>query len=201
MKPSDILSGEHRVIEQVLNCLEKIAEDCQKTGKLDGRSAREAIDFFRQFADHCHHGKEEAHFFPAMEAKGFSREMGPTGVMLHEHDQGRSYIRAMNEVVETAASGETAACAKFSQNARAYLDLLREHIQKEDHCLFGMANQAFSDEDQQKLLDAFAHVEAEEMGADTHEKYLNLANELADRWNVPRAEATIPCHHACGCGH
>jgi hemerythrin-like domain-containing protein len=195
MKPSDILSGEHRVIEQVLNCLEKIAAACRRDGKLDGRSAREAIDFLRNFADKCHHGKEEAHFFPAMEAKGFSREFGPTGVMLHEHDQGRSYIRAMNEAVQTAA------CANFAKNADAYIDLLREHIQKEDHCLYGMANQAFSDEDQQKLLAAFAHVETEEMGIDTHEKYLTLANELADRWNVPKAEATIPCHHACGCAH
>jgi hemerythrin-like domain-containing protein len=201
MRPSDILSGEHRVIEQVLNCLEKIAAACRRDGKLDGQSAREAIDFFRNFADRCHHGKEETHFFPAMEAKGFSRESGPTGVMLHEHDLGRCYVRGMNEAIEAAAAGDAAACTKFVQNAGAYVELLREHIQKEDHCLFGMANQTFSEEDQQKLLAAFAHVEAEEMGADTHEKYINLANELADRWNVPRAEATIPCHHACGCGH
>ena len=201
MKPSDILSGEHRVIEQVLNCLEKIAAACRRDGRLDGRSAREAIDFFRNFADKCHHGKEESYFFPAMEAKGFSRESGPTGVMLHEHDQGRSYVRAMNESVEAAAAGDVPACAKFTNNAAAYVDLLREHIQKEDHCLFGMANQALSAADQQTLLAAFAQVEAEEMGADTHEKYLGLANELADRWNVPRAETTLAGHHACSCGH
>jgi hemerythrin-like domain-containing protein len=201
MKPSDILSGEHRVIEQVLNCLEKIAEACRREGKLDGQSAREAIDFFQNFADRCHHGKEETHFFPAMEAKGFSREQGPTGVMLREHDLGRSYVRSMNEAVEAATTGDVPACAKFVHNAMFYLDLLREHIVKEDHCLFGMANQTFSEADQQKLLDAFAHVEAEEMGVDTHEKFIALANELADRWNVARAEATVPCHHACGCGH
>jgi hemerythrin-like domain-containing protein len=201
MKPSDILSGEHRVIEQVLNCLEEIAEACQRDDKLDGRSAREAIDFFRNFADRCHHGKEETHFFPAMEAKGFSREQGPTGVMLREHDQGRSFIRGMSESLDAAATGDIDACAKFIRNARSYLGLLREHIQKEDHCLFGMANQTFSDEDQQKLLNAFAHIEAEEMGTGTHEKYLAIANELADRWNVARAETTLIAHHACGCGH
>jgi hemerythrin-like domain-containing protein len=201
MKPSDILSGEHRVIEQVLNCLEKIADACRRDGKLDGRSAREAIDFFRNFADKCHHGKEESHFFPAMEARGFSREFGPTGVMLHEHDLGRSYVRGMNEAIEAAAAGDPAAIAQFAKNAAFFIDLLREHIYKEDHCLFGMADQAFSDEDQQKLLATFARVEAEEMGIDTHEKYLALANELADRWNVPRAESTPSCHHACGCGH
>jgi hemerythrin-like domain-containing protein len=201
MKPSDILSGEHRVIEQVLNCLEKIAAACRREGRLDGRSAREAIDFFRNFADRCHHGKEEAHFFPAMEAKGFSRTMGPTGVMLREHDQGRSFIRGMSESVESAESGDAAARAKFLQNAESYIDLLREHIEKEDHCLFAMANQMFSEEDQHQLLAAFHHVEAEEIGEGTHEKFLNLANELADRFGVPRAEATLACHHACDCGH
>ena len=73
MKPSDIFSSEHRVIQQVLNCLEKIAE-APHEGQVGRQSAKEAIDFFRIFADRCHHGKEEAHFFPAMEAKGFSRE-------------------------------------------------------------------------------------------------------------------------------
>jgi hemerythrin-like domain-containing protein len=201
MKPSDILSGEHRVIEQVLNCLEIIAEACRRDGRLDGRSAREAIDFFRNFADRCHHGKEETHFFPAMEAKGFSRETGPTGVMLYEHDMGRSYIRAMNETIEEAAAGDVPACAKFVHNAFGYVDLFREHIRKEDHCLFGMADQAFDEEDQQKLLAAFAHVETEEMGVDTHEKYLALADELAERFGVPKADATPAGHHACGCGH
>mgnify|MGYP000753666721 CR=1 FL=1 len=44
----------------------------------------EAVDFFRMFADRCHHAKEENHLFPAMEAKGMPREGGPTGVMLYE---------------------------------------------------------------------------------------------------------------------
>ena len=85
MKPTEILSAEHRVIEQVLNCLEKMAAQAEKTGTLDKVSATDAVNFFRTFADQCHHGKEEAHLFPAMEAKGFPRQGGPTGVMLHEH--------------------------------------------------------------------------------------------------------------------
>ena len=70
MKPSDILKQEHRVIEQVLDCLEKMAGNGRRTARAMPVGAQ-AIDFFRNFADRCHHGKEEAHFFPAMEAKGF----------------------------------------------------------------------------------------------------------------------------------
>ena len=71
MKPTEILSGEHRIIEQVLDCLEKMAQNCAAGGRLDKPSAEQALDFFRNFADRCHHGKEETHLFPAMEAKGF----------------------------------------------------------------------------------------------------------------------------------
>jgi hemerythrin-like domain-containing protein len=199
MNPTDILKSEHRVIEQVLNCLEKMAEDAER-GHLDADSAREALDFFRTFADGCHHGKEEAHLFPAMEAKGFPRDGGPTGVMLHEHETGRQHVRAMAEAVDAGASGHPAALEKFSRRAHGYIGLLREHIGKEDHCLFGMANRVLNAQDQQALMAKFHHVESEEMGHGTHEKYLDLANRLADRYGVARAEVAAG-HSGCGCGH
>jgi hypothetical protein len=36
MLPTDILKDEHRVIEQVLTCLERIADDCAAQRILDG---------------------------------------------------------------------------------------------------------------------------------------------------------------------
>lgn len=60
MKPTDILSSEHRVIEQVLYCLDKMTQICQSEHKLDRQSAKDALDFFRNFADRCHHDEEGA---------------------------------------------------------------------------------------------------------------------------------------------
>ncbi len=57
MRPTEILMQEHRVIEQVLNCLEIIAQRAEADSKLDTDSANQAIDFLRNFADRCHHGK------------------------------------------------------------------------------------------------------------------------------------------------
>jgi len=198
MKPTEILSEEHRVIEQVLDCLEKIAHNCTAEGRLDKTSAEQALDFFRNFADRCHHGKEETHLFPAMEAKGFSREGGPTGVMLHEHEQGRAHVRGMADAVEEAAAGKSKAIAQFVTHARGYVNLLREHIEKEDHCLFTMANQTLTANDQEKLMDAFENVEHEQMGLGIHAKFLNLADELADRFGVSR---TVGNRSVCGCHH
>jgi hemerythrin-like domain-containing protein len=200
MKPTDILSEEHRVIDQVLDCLERMVQQGETEGKLEAQSARDAVEFFRSFADRCHHAKEESHLFPAMEQKGFSREGGPTGVMMYEHELGRAHVRVMDQAIEAAAAGEVTALAEFSRHARDYITLLRQHIEKEDHCLYTMANQAFTEEDQRRLLAAFERVEHEELESGTHEKYLRIANALADRFGVPLAAATggaggCPCSH------
>jgi hemerythrin-like domain-containing protein len=199
MKPTEILSGEHRIIEQVLDCLERIAQDCAAHGRLDKAAAEQSLDFFRNFADRCHHGKEETHLFPAMEAKGFPRQGGPTGVMLHEHEQGRAHIRGMAEAVEGAAAGKSEAVTRFVTHAHGYVGLLREHIEKEDHCLFAMANQALNEDEQQRLLDTFEHVEQEHMAPGAHEKYLRVADELSSRFGAAWMVVNSP--QGCGCHH
>ena len=198
MKPSDILSGEHRVIERVLDCLEKMAEHAEGSGEVEAEPARKAVDFLRNFADRCHHGKEETHFFPAMEAKGFPREGGPTGVMLYEHELGRSRVARMDEAIVEAQAGGGAAVGRFAEHARAFIALLRNHIEKEDHCLFQMAKEAFSESEQNQLLEAFRRVESEHIGVGVHEHYLRVAEELTAQFDVPKRE---PASGADCCGH
>lgn len=199
MKPTELLMDEHRVIEQVLAAVGRMADEAQASGTLDAEHARDAVEFFRNFADRCHHAKEETHLFTLMEERGFAREDGPTGVMLHEHEQGRAHVRAMGELITPAAAGDTAALARWNEHARAYIDLLGQHIQKEDQCLYPMANQALSAADQEELARRFESVEHLEMGLGTHERYLKIADELAEHYRVPRATAAAG-HGGGGCG-
>ena len=205
MKPTDILKSEHRVIEQVLNCLEKITEACSRDGKLDDESALNAIAFFKTFADKCHHGKEEDQLFPLAVSRGIAREQGPIGQMESEHEMGRTAIAGMETALPDAAKGEPVAIAEFVEYAHYYIRLLRDHIQKEDHCLFPMVDRVMSDEDQAQLMGSFQKSEEEDMGKGTHEKYLQIANDLADRYGVTKVEMrpelvcghsnTNSCHH------
>jgi len=202
MQPTDILMNEHRLIEQVLNCLEKILEQCVSGQKLDVQSAKQAIEFFRTFADRCHHGKEEAQLFPVMQANGFSGGCSPVVVMLREHELDRLYIQGMHAAIEPAAAGDPESLKWFIAHGQSYLKLLREHIRKEDLCLFPAANHRLTAEDQEQLLVAFEKFEAEKIGQGTHEACLCSANDLADRLGVPRATVGQPHHEpAGGCGH
>lgn len=185
MRPTEILNQEHRVIERVLDCLEKMAEDAEREQRIDADAATQAIDFFRHFADGCHHAKEENQLFPAMERKGFDPHSGPVGVMLYEHTVGRAMVRGMEHEVGRQARGAPDAPARFASYARRFLDLLRQHIEKEDHCLFAMADQAFSEQDQAELLARFEEAEREVIGEDTKARYVALADRLAERYLAP----------------
>jgi hemerythrin-like domain-containing protein len=190
---------EHRVIEQVLNCLERMAGLCEQGQAIEAEAANQALDFIRTFADGCHHAKEEDLLFPLLEQKGFSREHGPTGVMLAEHEEGRRLVRAMTESVAKCAAGAADAAREFAAAARAYVALLRQHIQKEDHCLFTMANHALTPNDQQSLEQSFERVQRDKIGLDTHDKYVAVANRLAEHFGV--AKVATPAGGVCGCGH
>jgi hemerythrin-like domain-containing protein len=173
-KPTQILSDEHRVIERVLGAVEKLAKG--PVGALE--PWKKALDFIRHFADECHHFKEERVLFPALEEHGIPRDGGPVGMMLMEHEEGRSYVRSMLAAISLIEAKNEAAKENLLTSAQAYCRLLREHIQKEDEILFRMADEVISAEEQKMLSAAFAQHEAEEMGAGTHEKYLRIAAEL-----------------------
>lgn len=176
-KPTEILMDEHRVIELVLTALEALA---RRPALESLEHWKKALDFIRRFADECHHFKEEKVLFPAMEEHGIPREGGPIGMMLLEHEEGRGYVRAMTSAVETLAAPERGATSdELGQNARAYIRLLREHIQKEDQILYPMAESVIPAAELPVLQARFAEHEAREMGAGTHERYLKIARDLA----------------------
>ncbi len=186
MRPTEILKDEHRVIEQVLSCVEKMAGQARATGRLEAPWATKAIRFLREYADRCHHGKEEEQLFPMMEERGFSPHQGPTAVMRAEHVEGRHHIAAMDAAIAGAGRGEDTAVKDFAAHAVAYVSLLREHIRKEDHCLFPMAEQAIAPADERELMRRFEAVESGEFGGGRKDDLRLLADQLAEHLGVER---------------
>ncbi len=199
MRPVEILMQEHRVIEVALSCLEAMVQKAEADNRLEQEPAEQIVDLIRNFADRCHHGKEEDRLFPALVAKGMPKEGGPIAVMLAEHDMGREFVGRMAQSIESAAQGDQQGLQEFSSAAYGYINLLRAHIQKEDRILFPMADRFLNNEDQKALLAEFARVESDHMGAGTHERYLKIAETLAAKYGV---KATAIEHAATGgCCH
>jgi hemerythrin-like domain-containing protein len=194
-KATRVLRDEHQVILAVLDCLAAFEEQTRKGGNVDGDTVRKSIEFFRMFADRCHHAKEEGVLFPALERKGLPRDRGPIAVMLHEHDVGRANLQAIEQALPGAESGDSAARAALLDNAGGYVELLRNHIGKEDNILFEMADQALSEEQDRVAADYEVH-ERDAMDPGTREKYVRVAEELCTRWSVDmHAVRTAPSPH------
>jgi hemerythrin-like domain-containing protein len=172
---TEVLKEEHRVIEKVLDALERLAKAAETSSLAEWDKV---IDFARNFADKCHHLKEENLLFPALEERGIPREGGPIGMMLAEHEEGRGYVRAMAAALASAGKDSVDNRQILRETAIAYIRLLRQHIQKEDEVLFQMADEVLSSEEQKTLLREFEEHEMKEIGAGFHEKYLKIAQEL-----------------------
>ena len=203
MNPTEILSSEHRVIEIVLDCLERLADEARRSGRLDLESAAQAMRFLRTFADACHHEKEEQKLFKALEARGLPRRMGPLAVMLGEHETGRSLVRELDVAIYAAREGEEDAPQRFADRAVAYVELLREHIAKEDQVLFPMAEGLLDAHAKERLVADFEELERCHAPG-THEEMERIARTLAERFGVelqnrPQPAAIGGCCHHAGC--
>ncbi len=180
MKATEILTSEHRVIERVIAALEEAVNRLSSGQPVSPGFFIEAAEFIKGFADGCHHRKEEGVLFPTMNAYGVAVQGGPIGVMLAEHEQGRLFTRQMRESAQSLEDGDLSATDALIHNARGYVQLLRQHIFKEDNILFPFANQAIPLAMQDDVFERFEQVEHEETGEGVHEKYLALAEKLVN---------------------
>ncbi|NSW76983.1 MAG: hemerythrin domain-containing protein [Candidatus Atribacteria bacterium] len=182
MRATAALKEEHRAVKAMLDIWEGIGNRWQKTGELDEEGLSSTLEFAQVFVDRCHHGKEEDLLFPALEEAGIQREGGPIGVMLKEHEEGRSHIREIASSLKEYQKGNREAAKTVVDRMKAYVDLLRQHIEKEDTVLYVLADQHFSPEKEEELLRGFETIEEERIGKGRHEAFHRMLHELRQRY-------------------
>ena len=179
MKATGELRSEHSGILHMLEILEAIC-DTKRTGEtFPVDHMDDIIEFLRVFVDQCHHGKEEDFLFPELERTGVQREGGPIGVMLYEHEQGRKLVKEMAAALHALRESRQQDASDLQQHARAYIDLLRQHIEKENNFLFIMAEQRLSSKIQDDMADSFETLERERIGEGRHEAFHELMDQLS----------------------
>jgi hemerythrin-like domain-containing protein len=179
MKPTEELMKEHNAILTMLQILEAVCQKLEAGLDVSVADMENMLTFFKEFADGCHHRKEESLLFPQMEQAGIPRERGPIGVMLAEHDLGRKYIREMNDGLKSyKTAGDREGLRRFITSARAYANLLTLHIDKENNVLFPMADQCLDAKTQAFLSQGFETLEREEVGVGRHEEFHEMLRRM-----------------------
>jgi hemerythrin-like domain-containing protein len=171
---------EHTVISHVLESAAREATRMRSTNMVEPEMIEKLLDFFRGFADKCHHAKEEKHLFPMLEKRGMSHDSGPIAVMLSEHAEGRRRLSNIAGSLGAARNSDQGAVASIADDLAAYTALLFAHIEKENKVLFPMADRILTPGDQVELERAFDEVERIETGEGVHERFHALAHEIID---------------------
>ena len=175
---SQDLIHEHKAIQVALNILEIMYEKLEKESEADYIEINDLLEFLKEFADKCHHGKEEGFLFPALEKTGVRNQGGPIGVMLSEHTLGRDLIKQMQVNLlkdEVDSQG-------FVDAAKSYVRLLRAHIQKENTILFPLIEVKMSTSEQAELLRSFENHEEEVIGEGRHEELHIMLETFSDKY-------------------
>ncbi|MBI5650488.1 MAG: hemerythrin domain-containing protein [Chloroflexi bacterium] len=179
------LRDEHQGILAMLAVVEAAAFRVRDGKAVPRDLMLNASEFFRNFADKCHHGKEEDRLFPKMIESGISDAGGPIGVMKEEHIRGRALVGAMLDAAQKFAQGDASVTRELARTTLDYVALLRDHIDKEDNVFFPEADRAIPESVQRALKQSYDEFEANVMGAGVHERYhamIDAYQKLAASW-------------------
>jgi len=167
------LVEEHRLILRMLALLEQNAPLTAVGRYSNYQFYRDAVDFIRNYADRFHHAKEEVILFEALITNGMPRENSPVAAMLLEHDQGRAYVKAMEEAALAAEGGDATRTSALAENTLAYLTMLREHIDKEDTILYPLAERVIPENLRDGILAGYKAAE-DRTPAEFEQKYREI---------------------------
>lgn len=142
---------EHELIVQVLASLQTMADKLGSGGPVPRQDVGDFGRFFRDFADKCHHGKEEDRLFAKMVEIGFPQDSGPIAVMLAEHDSGRQEVRGLLEIGSGLGPLQAAESTRTIGYVNQLVPLLYAHIQKENNILYPMAQNTIPPDEFEQL--------------------------------------------------
>jgi len=177
MKPIGPLMREHRLIERLIDLLESEKERIEGDGSVDRDFLKDAVDFFRTYADRTHHGKEEEILFRKLEEKDLSDEHKTIlNQLLNEHREAREKVTRLHRVIREVGEEGDGPSGEISKILGELISSYRNHIDKEDNRFFRPSMDYFPESEQDEMLRSFYEFDREMI----HERYRRLAEHYEE---------------------
>lgn len=153
LDPIDALKSDHEAVRVVLGNLDGYLK---KIGGQTSDSLRKnlinQLHEITSFIDkdlEIHFKKEENALFPVL-GNYIGTETGPIHVMLLEHEQSRQLSKEFKDAIaEYSTDGKY---GNIVSEGNSLIQLLSEHIEKEDNILFNMAEMQLSNEEKNEIM-------------------------------------------------
>lgn len=175
MMPAGPLMIEHRLIERMISLLDHHVTSISSPELVDLALIEQAIDFLRNYADICHHGKEEDILFRELRVKPLTnQQQAMLDELLQEHRLSRATIKNLDMAREQALHGDKNVYKDIIDAVGTLTRLYPIHIAKEDQEFFIPAMSYFSAYEQSAMLQEFADFDQRLI----HQKYRLLVESL-----------------------
>lgn len=176
--PIKKLVDEHVFIKKLLASIPQIIEAIDVTHIEDKHLILDSIDFIRSYADKYHHAKEEDILF-----KKFGEGIEIIKAMLEEHDIGRGHVRAVLEAVEKEDN------QSIKEHLNGYMELLKEHIRKEDEILYPWLDRNLTISQVGELFSQFNEID--KRFETSSQKYEGFASKLEEKFQKEEVKQNV----------
>ena len=180
MKPIEELMYEHKAIKLILSLMNNISESIKDKKVFYTNDVEKIVDFLIVYVDKYHRNKEETVFYPALILSKYPIEN--IGLIINEHSIGKGYLDEITCCLENCKIGSIFSGEKIADCMSNYVQLIQNHIQKEENDYFPLANKALSGEAQKKISKQFKLINDEFVGLDIHTRYDELLKSMESKY-------------------
>ena len=182
MKPTDNLITEHKEICELLNIMSVIAENIKSKDVFYPNDVDEIIDSMIILLDKSHHGKEEDVFYPELILSGILKEKAPLSINNNEHMLAKRYLNEISSCVVNCKIGIDFSGELLADSLTNCVDVIHNHIQREEEIVFPLANEAFSIEKQNEIYKKFEDIEQKNIRHNFNDHLNKLVNNLNNKY-------------------
>ncbi|MDI6896995.1 hemerythrin domain-containing protein [Methanocella conradii] len=181
MLPAGALMTEHRLIERMLSLMRVELDRIGAYGRADPDFIGSAASFIKEYADICHHGKEERVLFVRLSEKpvspGLKKMMDD---LMEEHVFIRNLTNDLARANESYIQGKPEATADIISSINSIVEFYPRHVEKEEEHFFLPAMDYFSDAERRDMLQTFHEFDSRLF----HDEYRMVVSSLEERWHV-----------------
>jgi len=180
MKPTEELIYEHKAITSMLNVMSNISNSIKDKKVFYTNDVEKITDFLSVYVEKCHRNKEENVFYPALLLSKYPPES--IGLMINEHKLAKGCLDEIECCVENFKLGSTFSGEMIADCMANYVQLIYDHIQKEENDYFPLANKTLSEDAQTEISKQFKLINDEFVGLDIHTRYDELLKSLESKY-------------------
>lgn len=181
-KLSGYLRKEHRVILKILDSFQAGLEEALPHKEMISHSIKRILEISDSFIDKNHMRKEDECLLPALRGKDAGRLGQHIKIVTEEHKLCRSMLGGISEKLRSYEEGILDANELVSACIE-YIELMRQHIFKEDKLLLPIIESTLSGESAKQVVSCY-----EEKGRDLEGILRDISAKWDDSYAAPRGE-------------